>query len=119
MRKNLLTTARMLMLVWAIYWFSFGMGSGYGQSFSVTGLLYNALMPGGIFLAVTYLAWRSPKLGGVVVPFAGIAMGIVLQMNLVLSLMLTIPPIIAGGLLMVHEFILKAEAAKADADAEC
>lgn len=94
--------ARLVAVVWAGWWLVFRLLSGIGEGLDGLGIVMHTLVPGGIFLLITAIAWRWEFIGGsllVVIglatfqyyPFAGSLPG---------ALTLSFPPMLAGYLLL-------------------
>jgi hypothetical protein len=109
--------ARILSLAWAAWWLFFAVASGIAEGSSTSGVIMHALLgpPAVAFLVVAILAWRWERLGGVLLVATGIGMGIAHYTMahgrfLVATLLLAIPPLIAGLLFLI--VALKSRAAE-------
>ncbi len=62
-----------IVLLSGLFWTWFGIASGIAEGGGIIGTFMHTLMPGLVLLAITYVAWRWPITGGVLL----IAMGCV------------------------------------------
>lgn len=99
------TAARLIALVWAVWWMLFGLRTGLAEGLPLLGVLARLAFPGGLFLLTVAIAWRAGALGGLLLVLAGL--GAHANFNGAGSLLtvftLTAPPIIAGLLLVWHD----------------
>ena len=72
-------SARILAFLWTGFWLFFAVASGIVEGGGLANFLKHALLgpPAILFLAVSVLAWRRPKWGGL----AFIALGVVLSVT--------------------------------------
>jgi len=66
-------TARILMVIAVVFWLWFGVGSAYVERAGPVNWLMHVLVPGGIFILSTLVAWRWPGIGGTLLVLEGIA----------------------------------------------
>lgn len=90
--------ARIIASVWAVWWALFGLLSGMGEGLDALGIVMHVLVPGGIFLLATAIAWRWETIGGVLLVAIGLA---TIQYYPFASTMyggltLSLPPTLAG-----------------------
>ncbi|MFH1734014.1 MAG: hypothetical protein ABIE92_04830 [bacterium] len=111
-RKTALWIARIICLIWAGFWAWFGLVSGseaYGGG--IQGIIKNSpnALPGAAFLLITWIAWKKPQIGGMVLIVIGtiIAFGYPLMAsNFALSVIImmefafALPPLLVGGLFL-------------------
>jgi hypothetical protein len=91
---------------WAGFWTWFGLASGISEKHSPLGVLVQALVPGGLFLASVAVAYRWEKPGAYLLLLEGLLIAIVYPMlsggrwlPFVLPTM-ALPPLVAGILLL-------------------
>jgi hypothetical protein len=96
-------SARALALIWACWWTLFGLLSGAGEGYNLSGILLHATVPGLVFLAAAVIAWRWEAIGGVLLLLAGLGTLIVFWYARTPQgfLLLTLPPLVAGLLFLV------------------
>jgi hypothetical protein len=101
------SSARVLMIIAIVFWLWFGIGSAYVEDAGLFNWLMHILVPGGIFILSTLVAWRWEGSGGVLLVLEGlVAVGFIVRAfvrgsftasNLVLMcLTLGLPPLAAG-----------------------
>jgi hypothetical protein len=102
--------ARILGLVWGIFWSLFGILSALGEELDAVGTLVHISFPGLIFLATVIAAWRHEKIGGTMLIFEGIVVAIVYPLvfrgvsgSTIQFVLLTmaLPPMISGALFIM------------------
>lgn len=106
------STARVLMIIAIVFWLWFGIGSAYAENTGLFNWLMHILVPGGIFILSTPVAWRWEGVGGALLALEGLAalsfiaraflLGSFTTSTLVLMcLTLGLPPLAAGILFLV------------------
>jgi hypothetical protein len=106
------SSALVLMIIAIVFWLWFGIGSAYVENAGLSNWLIHTLVPGGIFILSTLVAWRWDGIGGVLLVLEGlVALGFILRAfawgsftnsNLVLMCVtLGLPPLAAGILFLV------------------
>jgi len=104
------STARILMIIAIVFWLWFGIGSAYVERAGPVNWLM--LVPGGIFILSTLVAWRWPGTGGALLVLEGIAaLGFIVRAFLwgrfttptlmLRCLTLGLPPLAAGILFLL------------------
>ena len=107
------STARILMIIAIVFWLWFGIGSAYVERAGPINWLMHILVPGGIFILSTLVAWRWPGIGGTLLVLEGtVALGFIVRAFLqgrftastltLMCLTLDLPPLAAGTLFLVH-----------------
>lgn len=89
-----------IVLLSGLFWTWFGIASGIAEGGGVIGTFMHTLMPGLVLLAITYVAWRWPVVGGALL----IAMGAVFavffgqfsKLNIYVSGLVVAPVVLAG-----------------------
>jgi hypothetical protein len=105
-------TARVLMIIAIVFWLWFGIGSAYVERAGPVNWLMHILVPGGIFVLSTLVAWRWPAIGGTLLLLEGIAaLGFIVRAFLwgrftpstltLMCLTLGLPPLAAGILFLL------------------
>jgi hypothetical protein len=104
------SAALILMIVAAVFWLWFGVGSAYVERMGLMNWVMHILIPGGVFVLSTWLAWRRPRIGGALLAGEGLVALYFVLRNMVLSrafpmstvvlmcLTLALPPLAAGVL---------------------
>jgi len=116
------STARILMIIAIVFWLWFGIGSAYVERAGPINWLMHILVPGGIFILSTLVAWSWPAIGGTLLVLEGIAaLGFIVRAFLqgrftastltLMCLTLGFPPLAAGIL-----FLLNWHKARLDSD---
>lgn len=111
-RKQLRSTARILMIITIVFWLWFGIGSAYVENAAPFNWLMHILVPGGIFTLSTLVAWRREGVGGALLVLEGLAtLSFIVQAFLLanftasglvlMCLTLGLPPLAAGILFLV------------------
>jgi hypothetical protein len=106
-------TARILMIIAIVFWLWFGIGSAYVERAGPVNWLMHILVPGGIFILSTLVAWRWPSIGGTLLVLEGTAaLGLIVRTFLqgkftastltLMCLTLGLPPLAAGILFLIH-----------------
>ncbi len=95
-----------LAFLWAGWWTFFGLASGISEGLPPLGVLIHTTVPGLIFLAVVLIAWRWDLIGGTLLILAGLLTLWVFPFarELFGLLTLSLPPVIAGALLLMHRW---------------
>jgi hypothetical protein len=103
--------ARLVAGVWAFFWTWFGMASGIAEGMSIPGTLVH-MVPGLLFTALVYVAWRNEVAGGLLLMLASFlifvyyplwfAGGSAPGVAFATSLLLGLPPLAAGMLFVMH-----------------
>jgi hypothetical protein len=104
-------TAQILMIIAIVFWLWFGIGSAYVERAGPVNWLIHILVPGGIFILSTLVAWRWPAIGGTLLMLEGItALGFIVRAFLqgrftastltLMCLTLGLPPLAAGILFL-------------------
>jgi len=104
-------TARILMIIAIVFWLWFGIGSAYVERAGPVNWLIHILVPGGIFILSTLVAWRWPGIGGTLLVLEGtVALGFIVRAFLqarftastltLMCLTLGFPPLAAGILFL-------------------
>jgi hypothetical protein len=100
--KWLINTGRALGVVWALWWTVFGLLSGIGEGAGLLAVVMHTIMPGLIFLLAAALAWRWKPWG--TIPLIVLGAWAMLAYDFGRDLgglaTLSLPPIVAGGLLL-------------------
>jgi hypothetical protein len=105
--------AAALMVAAIVFWLWFGIGSAYVEQLGLPNWVIHIVIPGGVFVLSTALAWRLEALGGTVLVVEGlIALTFVTRAYLsgnfdlsgwlLMCLTLGLPPLAAGVLFLVH-----------------
>ena len=111
-RKQLRSTARILMIITIVFWLWFGIGSAYVENAAPFNWLMHILVPGGVFTLSTLLVCRREGIGGALLVLEGIlALGFIVQAFLwknvtasalvLMCLTLGLPPLAAGILFVI------------------
>ena len=106
-------TAWILMIIAIVFWLWFGIGSAYVERAGPVNWLMHILVPGGIFVLSTLVAWRWPGIGGTLLVLEGIvALGFIVRAFLwgrftastltLMCLTLGLPPLAAGILFLLN-----------------
>jgi hypothetical protein len=106
-------TAWILMIIAIVFWLWFGIGSAYVERAGPVNWLIHVLVPGGIFILSTLVAWRWPGIGGTLLVLEGtVALGLIVRAFLqgrftastltLMCLTLGLPPLAAGILFLIH-----------------
>jgi hypothetical protein len=108
----MVSSARLLALVWALFWVWFGLASGIAEGGGFRYTLIHTALPGLVFLAIALLAWRWEALGGTALVVIGLAVlvgypllwGSRFPLSTVVQVVATmaLPPMGAGILLLRH-----------------
>ena len=93
------------------FWLWFGIASAASEGLGAGNWLAHIVGPGAILLATAAIAWRSPSAGGALLMLEGVvvAIGYPMMVNrrfpltttLFVLVTLAVPPIVAGGLLLI------------------
>ena len=111
--KGARRTAQILMVVAIVFWLWFGVGSAVVERGGAANWVLHLLLPAGIFVLSTLLAWRWEAVGGALLAVEGLAAtGFVLWAlvvgrisasgSVLMSLTLGLPPLAAGILFLYH-----------------
>jgi len=103
---------QVLMIIAIVFWLWFGIGSAYGENAGLFNWLMHILVPGGIFVLSTLVAWRWEGTGGALLALEGLAalsfivraflLGNFTSSTLLLMcLTLGMPPLAAGILFLI------------------
>lgn len=106
------SAALVLMIIAIVFWLWFGIGSAYVEKAGPFNWLMHILVPGGIFILSTLVAWRWEKIGGALLVLEGlVALGFIGRAFLwgrftasslvLMCLTLGLPPLAAGILLLI------------------
>jgi hypothetical protein len=101
------------MIMAIVFWLWFGIGSAYVERAGPVNWLMHILVPGGIFVLSTLVAWRWPGIGGALLVLEGIvALGFIVRAFLwgrftastltLMCLTLGLPPLAAGILFLLN-----------------
>jgi len=105
--------AATLMVVAIVFWLWFGIGSAYVEQLGLMNWVMHIVVPGGVFILSTALAWRLEAPGGAVLSVEGlIALAFVTRAYLsgnfdlsswiLMCLTLSLPPLAAGAFFLLH-----------------
>ena len=105
-------TAWILMIIAIVFWLWFGIGSAYVERAGPLNWLVHILVPEGIFMLSTLVAWRWQDIGGTLLVLEGIvALGFIVRAFLscrftistltLMCLTLGLPPLAAGILFLI------------------
>jgi hypothetical protein len=105
--------AAILMVVAIVFWLWFGIGSAYVERLGPINWVMHIVLPGGVFILSTALAWRLGAPGGTVLCIEGlVALAFVtraygagnfdLSSWILMCLTLALPPLAAGVLFLLH-----------------
>jgi hypothetical protein len=61
-----------LMAAAVIFWLWFGIGSAASEGLGAMNWVLHILLPGGLFIATTLVAWRWPRIGGILLVIEGL-----------------------------------------------
>jgi hypothetical protein len=100
------------MMVAIIFWLWFGIGSAYVEGLGPMNWVMHILVPGGVFVLSTLVAWRWEGLGGTLLVLEGLlALGFMVRTFLagrftahtlvLMCLTLGLPPLAAGVLFLL------------------
>lgn len=106
------SAARVLMIIAVVFWIWFGIGSAYLEKAGPFNWLMHILVPGGIFILSTLLAWRWEGISGALLVLEGLAaLGFIMRTFLwarftastltLMCLTLGLPPLAAGILFLI------------------
>ena len=105
--------ARGIVLLWVAFWIYFGLASGLGEGLDWFGILLHTTVPGLLFLAFAFIAWRWERQGGILLILLGmlitvwypLGMGANFPPSTVVFVLLTmaLPPALAGLLWLVSQ----------------
>jgi len=106
------STALVLMIIAIAFWLWFGVGSAYVERAGPFNWLMHILVPGGIFILSTLVAWRWEGIGGALLVLEGlVALGLIVRAFLwgrftastlvLMCLTLGLPPLAAGILFLI------------------
>ena len=106
------STARVLMIIAIAFWLWFGIGSAHVERSGPFNWLMHILVPGGIFILSTLVAWRWEGIGGALLVLEGlVALGFIVRAFLLrnvtastlvlMCLTLGLPPLAAGILFLI------------------
>jgi hypothetical protein len=93
-----------IVLLAGLFWTWFGIASGIAEGGGVLGTFMHTLMPGLVLLGITYVAWRWPLIGGVLLIAMGGAFAVFFnQFNKlnIYVLGLVVAPVVVTGLLLL------------------
>ena len=104
--------ARVLMTITIVFWLWFGIGSAYAENAGLFNWLMHILVPGGIFILSTLVAWRWEGIAGALLALEGLsALSFIVRAFLLenltasglmlMCLTLGLPPLAAGILFLV------------------
>lgn len=100
--KWLTISGRALALAWALWWTLFGLMEGIGEGIGLIGAVMHTIMPGAIFLLAAVLGWRWEPWG--TIPLFVLGAWALLAYDFARTvdglLVLSLPPVAAGGLLL-------------------
>ena len=107
------STARVLMIIAIVFWLWFGIGSTYVDRAGPFNWLVHILLPGGMFILSTLVAWRWEGIGGALLVLEGfVALGFIVRAFLwgsftastltLMCLTLGLPPLAAGILFLLY-----------------
>ena len=107
------STARVLMIIAIVFWLWFGIGSTYVDRAGPFNWLVHILLPGGMFILSTLVAWRWEGIGGALLVLEGfVALGFIVRAFLwgsftastltLMCLTLGFPPLAAGILFLLY-----------------
>ena len=105
--------AVVLMVVAIVFWLWFGIGSAYVEQLGLMNWIMHIVIPGGVFILSTALAWRLEAPGGTLLLVEGlVALAFVTRAYLsgsfdrsgwlLMCLTLGLPPLAAGLLFLLH-----------------
>jgi hypothetical protein len=106
--------ALILMIVAAVFWLWFGIGSAFVERLGLMNWVLHILVPCGAFVLSTLLALRRPQIGGALLAFEGLLALFFVLRNMAASgsyplstvvlmcLTLALPPLAAGVLFMAQ-----------------
>ncbi len=103
--QSLKLAGHTLALAWALFWIAAGLWSAVRDGDGWLQALQYALVPGGLFLLVVAVVWRSEKLGAWMLLLVGLLMVTHLSRQPEAGaswLMLAGPPLAGGALLLVY-----------------
>jgi hypothetical protein len=93
-----------IVLLAGLFWTWFGIASGISEGAGILGTFMHTLMPGLVLLGITYVAWRWPFVGGVLLIAMGGAFAVFFnQFNKlnIYVLGLVVAPVVITGLLLI------------------
>jgi len=93
-----------IVLLAGLFWTWFGIASGIGEGGGILGTFMHTLMPGLVMLGITYVAWRWPIVGGVLLIAMGGAFAVFFnQFNKlnIFVLGLVVAPVVLAGLVFL------------------
>jgi hypothetical protein len=93
-----------IVLLAGLFWTWFGIASGIAEGGGILGTFMHTLMPGLVLLGITYVAWRWPIVGGVLLIATGAAFSIFFNQYNKLNvyvLGLVVAPVVVAGLLLL------------------
>jgi len=107
------SAARVLMIIAIAFWLWFGIGSAYVERAGPFNWLMHILVPGGILILSTLIAWRWEVIGGALLMLEGLAaLGFIVRVFLLrnitasalvlMGLTLGLPPLAAGILFLAR-----------------
>jgi hypothetical protein len=91
-----------LALLWACFWTVFGLLSGIGEGYGLSGILFHTALPGLVFLIAAIVAWRWKVIGAILLLLEGLSTFMVygFSRTTAVFLTLTFPPLLAGLLFL-------------------
>jgi hypothetical protein len=93
-----------IVLLAGLFWTWFGIASGIAEGGGILGTFMHTLMPGLVLLGITYVAWRWPIVGGVLLIAMGGAFAVFFnQFNKlnIYVLGLVVAPVVVAGLVLL------------------
>lgn len=87
-----------------LFWTWFGIASGIAEGGGIVGTLMHTLMPGLVLLAITYVAWRWPIVGGILLILMGGVFAVFFNQFNKLNgfvLGLVVAPVVVAGLVLL------------------
>jgi len=115
------SVALILMVVAAVFWLWFGIGSAIYERMGAMNWVMHLLFPGGLFVLSTWLAWRRPTIGGALLAVEGLLalyfvlrnfvlrVGVPVSTAALMSLTLALPPLAAGLLFLAGPRLLRGQ----------
>jgi hypothetical protein len=66
-------SARILAMLWSVFWSVLGFLSGIGEGGGTEAVIAHTIFPGLVFLAAALIAWRWERVGGLLLVLGGFA----------------------------------------------